>query len=110
MRRPVKWKQLRPDEAERIVRERAQDSAQVIFGDHAFERIDERSITQLDAYRILRTGYLEGSPVQNLEGDWEVNVVKRMPGSSREAGVAVIIIREGEDLFVKTVKWMDVTR
>jgi hypothetical protein len=110
LRRPVNWEQLRPDDAERIVQERAQDSSNVIFSDHAFDRSDERTIPQPDAYRILRTGYVEGSPVQNLDGDWEVNVVKRMPGSSREAGVAVVIFREGEDLFVKTVKWMDVIR
>ena len=109
MRRPINWKQLRSGDAERIIRERAKNTAQVIFGEHAFERIDERSITQNDAYRILRTGYVEGSPIQNLGGDWEVNVVKRMPGS-REAGVAVIIFREEESLFVKTVEWMDWTR
>ena len=81
----------------------------IIFGEHAFERVDERSITQLDAYNILRTGFIEDGPQRNIEGEWEVIVVKRMPGS-REAGVVTIIFRDREYLFVKTVEWMDVKR
>lgn len=81
----------------------------MFFGDHAFDRIEERSITRIDALRILRTGYVEGNLQKNVDGDWEVTVVKRMPGC-REAGVVVIVFREDDELFVKTVEWMDWNR
>ena len=109
LRRPINWSNLRLDEAERLVRERANNSSQVIFGDHAFDRIEDRSITQLDAYSILRQGFIETTPQLNLENDWEVIVTKRMSGT-RRAGVVTIIFREDETLFVKTVEWMDLER
>ena len=97
------------DEAERVIRERAAVTARIIISDHAFDRVAERSITQQDVYNILRAGFVEGSPQRNLEGEWEVVVVKRMPGT-REAGAATIVYRDEEFLFVKTVEWMDLTR
>ena len=60
------------DEAERVIRERAEVTARIIISEHAFDRIAERSITQQDVYNILRTGIIEGSPQRNLEGEWEV--------------------------------------
>ncbi len=108
-RRPINWAKLRMDEAERIIRERAADTKNIIIGEHAFERIDERSITQPEVYNILRMGHVEGAAQKNIEGEWEVVIVKRMPGS-REAGVVTIIFQYRDSLFVKTVEWMDVAR
>ena len=108
-KRPINWSNLRTDEAERLVRERAEDSSRVIFGYHAFDRIEDRSITQPDAYNILRQGFIESAPQLNMENDWEVIVTKRMSGT-RKAGVVTIIFREDETLFVKTVEWMDLER
>ncbi len=106
IRRPIRWERLRTDEAETLIRERARVTANVIIGDHAFDRVEERSITQVDVYEILRTGMVDEAPQKNLDGDWEVTVVKRMPGT-RRAGVVTIIFRESNKLFVKTVEWMD---
>ena len=105
-RRSTRWENLRTDEAERVIRERAADTSKIRFSLHAFDRIDERSITQIDAIRILRTGIVHGNPQRNLEGEWEVTVAKRMPGT-REAGVVTIVWRTVDELFVKTVEWMD---
>lgn len=108
-RRPINWAKLRTDEAERIIRERAAVTARVVIGVHAFDRVEERSITQQDVYRILRTGFVEGFPQRNIEGEWEVVVVKRLPGT-REAGAVTIVYRSEDVLFVKTVEWMDLKR
>ena len=108
-RRPINWDRLRTDEAERLIRERAATTGNVIFGVHAYDRIEERSIIQSDVYRILRTGFVEGTPARNEEGNWEAVVTKRMSGG-REAGVVTIILSENEYLFVKTVQWMDFSR
>ncbi len=105
-RRPIRWDRLRSDEAERVIRERAADTAKVRFALHAFDRIDDRSITQVDAYRILREGYVD-TLQKNLDGEWEAIVTKRMPGS-REAAVVTIVFRQIDELFVKTVMWQDV--
>jgi len=71
--------------------------------------VDERSITQPDVYRILRTGYVVEAPVRSdLDDGWKVIVVKTMPGE-REAGAVTIVFDPPSDrLFVVTVEWMDV--
>jgi hypothetical protein len=109
--RPPRWSALRGDEAGRVIRERAATTSKVVFGSHAFERIAERSITQVDALTILRQGHIGGAPELAANGlDWKVVVVRRMPGG-REAGAVTVIYRPpSEDLFVVTVEWMDVRR
>jgi len=109
--RPIRWASLRTDEAERVIRERAKDQGKIIFGTHAFERIEQRSITQVDALNILKMGCVREEP-QKLsgEGDWTVIVERRMPGG-RMAGVVTIIFHPPSDtLFVKTVEWLDLKR
>lgn len=108
-RRPIRWESLRADEAERVIRKRAADTSNVIFGDHAFDRIEDRSITTVDALRILRKGFVQAASLQkNIDGEWEAIVEKRMPGG-REAAVVTIVFRETDKLFVKTVMWLDVS-
>lgn len=107
--RPIRWERMRRDEAERIVRERASDTDNVIIGDHAFERLDERSgcvpILAEDVYEILLKGMIESDPIR--EGDsWKVVVIRRMPGV-REAGAVTLFAQCDGTLFVKTVMWMD---
>lgn len=86
LRRPINWNRLRTDEAERLVRERAADTKNVVFSAHAFERVEDRSITRKDAQRILLSGYVDGDPSKTENDEWKVVVVKRMAGT-REAGV-----------------------
>ena len=109
--RPVCWQALRSDEAERIIRERATVTSRVIFGVHAFERIEERSITQVDALNILRHGHVKDTPKRTKNGvDWKVVVAQRMPGG-REAGVVTVVFQPpNERLFVVTIEWMDKNR
>lgn len=103
--RPVNWQRLRADQAQRIVRERATKTEHVFFSEHAFDRIAEREIIQEDAYWILQTGSVEGDPAFE-DGEWKVVMVRRLPGK-REAGVVTLFVRDSDELFVKTVEWMD---
>ena len=109
--RPIRWAGLRADEAQRIIRERAAVSERVGFSFHAFDRVEERSITQVYAMTILRQGSIEGAPELAANGlDWKVVVVRRMPGG-REAGAVTVIYRPpSAELFVVTVEWMDTKR
>ena len=52
--RPIRWANLRADEAQRVISNRAAESKNVGFSFHAFDRVQERSITQVDALTILR--------------------------------------------------------
>lgn len=105
-RRPIRWDNLRADEAVAIVRTRAVQSGNVIFTEHAWERVDQRDITRNDIMMALRTGQCDGAPKKNDKGDWQVIVVKRLPGR-REVGVVTVIIKDDEKLIVRTVQWMD---
>ena len=105
IKRPINWNRLNAADAERVIRERAQKSENVMFGPHAWDRIDERSITQPEAYEILRRGYVDGEPIRDTDGSWKVIMTRKM-NRSRTAGVVTLIL-SGEDLFVKTVMWMD---
>ena len=60
-------------------------------------------------YEYSERAMLEAILKKNVEGGWKVTVVRRMPGT-REAGVVTIVWRTKDELFVKTVEWMDFTR
>lgn len=109
LQRPINWAKLRADQAERIIRGRAQTTVNVVIGEHAFDRIEERSIIAEDVYWILQTGFVEGEPTYEGNGEWKTVMVRRMPGC-REAGVVTIIVSTDEEVFVKTVEWMDWSR
>lgn len=90
----------------RFVRERARDSDNVAFGDHARERMDLRDISDAEAIRVLRTGEIKGDmEAGSSPGEWKCKVVAPIRGS-REVGVVTIVVRTG-CLFVKTVEWED---
>lgn len=107
-RRPINWDALRPDEAETIIRRRCTDenTASVIFTDHAWDRVSIRDITREDVFKILRTGFCHDQPVRTERGDWKVIMTKRIAGR-REAGVVTIILANEEKLVIPTVEWMD---
>lgn len=107
-RRPVNWSKLRTDEAEQVIKQRSQPdrTANVIFTDHAWDRVDEREITREDVFRILREGHCSDEPAKNDKGHWQAIMTKRIQGS-REAGVVTVILEDDDKLIIRTVQWMD---
>ena len=105
-RRPVNWENLRADDAENIIKSRAQVTLTVVITTHAFERIEERDILQADTYRISREGNTDSPPVLDKRGGWQAIVKKRIRGR-REAGVVSVIFRESDEIIVVTVMWVD---
>jgi len=71
IKRPINWRKLRPDEAERIIKERASITSNVIITYHARERVEERSILQSDLYQILREGYVDEAPEKDVSGSYK---------------------------------------
>ena len=96
----------RPSQLLDTVRGAAADSANVKFCGHAFDRMEERGITTLDAIRVLRGGDIKGEiePGANF-GEWKCKIAKQMKGN-REIGVVTIVMNTRR-LFVKTVEWED---
>jgi hypothetical protein len=105
-KRPVNWKSLRCDEAEQVIRTRANDTDNVIITDHAFDRVENREIIQPDILNILRTGYVIDNPQLAKKGGWEVIVKKKLRGR-REAAVVTVIFKESEKIIIVTVMWVD---
>lgn len=106
IQRPVNWANLRADEAERVIRERAQDTANVLIIGHPDDRSRERDIPLPDIYRILREGAVSKAPERNRHGDWEVVISRRMKGT-RDAAAVTIVVMQDRQLIVKTVMWVD---
>lgn len=95
-----------PQKLTASIRKLAANSANVAFGNHALDRMDERGMTTMDVLRVLRNGVIEGriEAGQGL-GEWKCKIVERRP-RARAMGVATIVKQEGK-LFIKTVEWED---
>lgn len=91
--------------AKRVINQRALDTGRVILTFHAQERMEERGIISDEVYRILRCGSVYAAPIRNEEGDWQVEIEKRMPGGRDVAIVTVVPVNDG--LIVRTVMWRD---
>jgi hypothetical protein len=91
---------------EKRIKELAKNTDNITWGDHAFDRSDERDISITDGLAVLRTGLLDDHiEPGNAPGEWKGKMIKSVKGR-REVGVVVIIIKDAE-LFVKTVEWED---
>ena len=91
--------------AQKRIREIAKTTANVIIGNHALERMEEREILDIDIYRTLREGWVDEAPVPARGGEWKCKVTLKIRGG-RTAGVITIILLTGK-LFVKSVEWED---
>lgn len=103
---PVAQFRPQPSQLLDMVRGAAADSANVKFGNHALDRMEERGISTLDALRVLRGGDIKGAiEPGNNHGEWKCKIAKTMKGS-REIGVVTLVMSCGR-LLVKTVEWED---
>jgi hypothetical protein len=102
---PVTNFRLTPGMAEQRVRATAKDSDNVIFSEHALERMEERGFDDIQVLEILRTGMVTEQPTLTEFKEWKCKIEKKLRGG-REAG-AVVIILQNAKLFIKTVEWED---
>jgi len=96
-----------PSDLMKIIR-RLANEGKVSYSFHAFhERSEERGIDMQDALAVLREGMIKGEVVPgNNPGEWKCKVVDTPYGSSRSAGVVVVVIRQ-QRLLIVTVEWED---
>lgn len=88
------------------IRELAADSENIAISSHALERMDERDITDMEVFRVLRQGSIEGSPWIEPKNQEQACKVVLRPRGARSMGVVSIILARGK-LLVKTVEWED---
>ena len=93
-------------DAEKLIRHSAQDADNVIFGNHAMKRMNERGIFTTDVLRILRAGWVDDEPGVTNSGEWKCKMTLEIK-RGRTVGV-VTIIMHNDMLFVKTVEWEDI--
>jgi hypothetical protein len=88
------------------IRELARQGA-YSWGDHVFDRSDEREIDISDAIEVLRLGEIDGPIVAGVNtGEWKCKVTAKTDRSSRELGVVLVVVRN-EKMFLITVEWED---
>lgn len=104
-RNPIPFRPRLAD-LEKRIRLLARHDENITWGDHAFDRSEERDITIQDALVVLRSGYLDDEiKAGKNPGEWKGKMTKAMKGR-REIGVVVIVFRN-DGLFAKTVEWED---
>jgi hypothetical protein len=92
--------------ARKRINELSKTTANVIFTNHARERMVEREIFADEIYRVLRTGFVDSEPELTEEGEWKCKVTLKLQ-TGRVAGVVTIILHKNK-LLIKTVEWEDV--
>jgi Domain of unknown function (DUF4258) len=98
----------RPEDVRDLVRNLAQNTANIQWRKHAQERMVERDITDEMALDVLRRGDLKGSIEPGKEPDeLKVKMVREIKGRGREAGVVCVVVKSLR-LRVITVEWEDV--
>ena len=90
--------------AEKLIRELAADSSNVVITSHARDRMEERDFTDHDLMRVL--GFVTSDPERTSEGDWKCKMVRRLAGAGQREGGAVVVIRRHR-LIVVTMEWED---
>lgn len=96
-----------PGDLIKVIRALAQ-AGKIKFSRHVLdERMPERGFDIDDVQTILTKGMIEGDVTPGKRpNEWKCLVVDKLPGNSRETGVATVVAR-GEFLIVATVEWID---
>ena len=82
------------------VRDGARNTGNILWTDHARERMEERDITDRQALRTIREGNIDGKIVPDGEDEWKLTLKKRDAG---RAVHVVVAISGADDLTVITV-------
>lgn len=96
---------LSTKQVERLIRERATDTANVLLTTHAQKRMKERRITLAMVYEVLRKGNLPREPEINLRyGTLECRMERYVEGRD----IAVIVAFETDAAGLPVVTVMDI--
>jgi hypothetical protein len=73
----------------RVLREIAQDSAQVIFTRHARQRMRQRKVSPVQVLTCLQRGIASEPVALDVHGNWKLTVTHRVSGKDLDVAVAI---------------------
>lgn len=95
----VPFRAVEPKHVANRVHSLAQDTSNVVWTQHAIDRLDERGITTRQVLTTLRQGRAEGLPVLDENGGWKIRLAKRSAGQP----VRVVASLRQNQVYVVTV-------
>lgn len=98
---PIGGSNLSRPEAQRILREAAQDGRVGFEEAHCRRRMVERGVTEEDVLKCLMLGRITEGPALNLRGNWKMNVHRFAAGE--ELDVVAVIEVPDDGVIVVTV-------
>ena len=81
--------QLSAPEAQRMIREIAAESDNIIVVRHGQERAKQRSVTRRQIERCLQKGVIEEGPFLNQHGNWQVTIHRHAGAENLTCAVAI---------------------
>lgn len=75
--------------AVRFIRETAQVTARVVIPYHATGRMRSKHITRKQVHDCLRQGFITEGPFQNIKGNWQCTMYRRLAGEDISVAVAL---------------------
>ena len=82
------------------VRDGARNTGNILWTDHALERMEERGFNNRQALRTIREGNIDGKIVPDGEDEWKLTLKKQDAGQTVHV---VVAISDREELTVITV-------
>jgi hypothetical protein len=76
-------------EALRRIRHLAGDSANVVFTNHAKQRMRQRDVTPLEVLEVLRKGAITEGPAPDVKGCWRCTMERFAAGEDLAVAVAI---------------------
>lgn len=73
----------------KVLREIAQDSAQVIFTHHARQRMRQRKVSPVQVLTCLQRGIASEPVALDVHGNWKLTVTHRVAGKDLDVAVAI---------------------
>lgn len=77
----------------KVLREIAQDSAQVIFTHHARQRMRQRKVSPVQVLTCLQRGIVSESVALDVHGNWKLTVTHRVAGKELDVAVAIDVAK-----------------
>lgn len=80
--------ELKSTKARELLLEIIADSSRVAFSKHAYERMDERQITDIQIFCCLRYGHIVEGPYIDIKGCWAMKLEQVSAGDVIRVAVA----------------------
>lgn len=101
--RPALPESLSRDQARDLIGQVLQDSANLIWKEHVYERMEQRGVTDMQVLQVLRRGAVTADPVFGRERNWEVRMEADTGGERIRVGAAIDVNGMGFLVVVITV-------